>query len=133
MAFTGPLEDRTAIRELMESYADAVFRHDADAWAACWTDDAVWDLLGTEVRGRATLVPAWKGAMAGFRLAAFFVFPGEIIVDGETATARSHTQEHLLTVDGGVRRIIGRYQDALSKADGRWRFSLRRYTVLNEE
>jgi hypothetical protein len=29
MPFTGPAEDRLAIRELLEAYADAVCRHDA--------------------------------------------------------------------------------------------------------
>lgn len=133
MAYIGPLEDRIAIRELMEAYADAVFRHDAESWAACWIDNAVWDLMGSEVRGLAAIVPAWKGAMAGFRLAGFFVFPGEIVVDGERAQARSHTQEHLIGTDGGVRKIIGLYQDELRKNAGRWGFAVRRYTVLNED
>jgi len=32
MAFTGPMEDRLAIRELHDSYGDAVFRADGDEW-----------------------------------------------------------------------------------------------------
>lgn len=35
MPFTGPFEDRLAIRELIESYGDAVTQRDVDAWAAC--------------------------------------------------------------------------------------------------
>lgn len=133
MAPVGPLEDRIAIRELMEAYADAVFRNDAEGWAACWTEDAVWDLMGNEVRGISAMLPAWEGAMAGFRLAGFFVFPGEIVVESERARARSHTQEHLIGTDGHVRKIIGRYQDELRKSGDRWRFTVRRYTVLNED
>ena len=34
MPFTGPAEDRLAIRELLETYADAVTRCDAEAWGA---------------------------------------------------------------------------------------------------
>ena len=34
MPFTGPGDHRLAIRELLETYADAVTRCDADAWAA---------------------------------------------------------------------------------------------------
>ena len=37
MPFTGPAEDRLAIRELIESYADAVIRTDAEAWGATWS------------------------------------------------------------------------------------------------
>jgi len=36
MAFTGPFEDRLEIRELLETYSDAVCKVDADAWAATW-------------------------------------------------------------------------------------------------
>jgi uncharacterized protein (TIGR02246 family) len=126
------MEDRLAIRELMEAYADAVFRHDAEGWAACWTEDAVWALPTVEISPLAKMAPAWKQAMAGFPFAGFFVFPGEIVVEGDQARARSYTQEHLILTDGQVRRIIGRYDDELRKADGRWRFAIRRYSVLNE-
>jgi hypothetical protein len=34
MPSTGPAEDRLAIRELLETYADAVCRRDADDWGA---------------------------------------------------------------------------------------------------
>ena len=43
MPFTGPAEDRLAIRELVDSYGDAVYRHDAQAWGANWAEDAVWN------------------------------------------------------------------------------------------
>lgn len=39
MANSGPTEDRLAIREVIENYADAVTRRDGDAWAACWAED----------------------------------------------------------------------------------------------
>lgn len=133
MRSTGPLEDRLAIRELMEAYGDAVFRHDAEGWADCWTQDAVWDLMGHEVRGLDAMIPAWKAAMSSFRLAGFFVFPGVTTVVGDTARSRSHTQEHLILNDGGARRIIGRYEDELLREDGCWRFAVRRYAVLNED
>ena len=45
MAFSGPLEDRVAIRELMDTYADAICRVDPDDYAACWADEgAVWSI-----------------------------------------------------------------------------------------
>ena len=40
MAFEGPIEDRLAIRELIENYADAVFQRDEERWAANWADEA---------------------------------------------------------------------------------------------
>jgi len=40
MPFTGPLEDRIAIRETMETYAYGVMTKDADIWASTWADEA---------------------------------------------------------------------------------------------
>jgi hypothetical protein len=44
MSNTGSVEDRLAIRELLEAYADAVCCVDADAWGATWAEDSVWEL-----------------------------------------------------------------------------------------
>ena len=48
MISSGPIEDRLAIRE--ESYNDAVMRFDGEAWAANWTDDAIWSLQDDYVK-----------------------------------------------------------------------------------
>ena len=132
-AFTGPTEDRLAIRERIDAYSDAVFRHDAEAWIACWAEDAVWRLPGIDVAGRPQIKAAWQGAMAGFKLAAFFATPGSIVVTGAQAKARVYTQEILVLADGGTRRIVGAYDDDLVKQDGAWRFTSRAYTILHDE
>ena len=95
MTFSGSTDDRLAIRERMEAYADAVFRRDAEAWIAGWAEDASWSLMGMTLTGRDTIRTTWEGAMAAFPLAAFFTQPGAIEVSGDRATARSFTQEVL--------------------------------------
>lgn len=61
MPFTWPFEDRLAIRELIESYGDAVTQRDANAWGECWAEDSCWrlpDLPGWErIEGKQTIVP----------------------------------------------------------------------------
>ena len=42
MPFTGPLEDRIAIREMYDSYADGANRMDRAMWLSVWANDAVW-------------------------------------------------------------------------------------------
>ena len=130
--FEGPLEDRLAIRERIEAYGDAVFRHDADAWIACWSQDAVWRMPGLEVAGKAGIQAAWEGAMAAFTLAAFFSTPGSIRVSGAAAEARVYTQEALILSDGGTRQIIGAYDDRLIRVQGAWLFSARTYAILHD-
>lgn len=131
---SGPIEDRLAIRELVESYNDAVMRFDADDWAANWTDDATWVLPGAgELTGKATFVPVWQAAMANFEFVGFFASAGPIHVDGDQASGIWYQQEFLHQKDGVKRTVTGRYQDAYVRADGRWFFARRDYSVLHAE
>ena len=134
--YKGAAEDRLAIRELIESYSDAVFRKDADAWIANWAEDGVWHLpsLGIDLTGRPSIRAAWEQAMSPFATAGFFAVPGAIEVNGDTATARSYTQEILVAKEGGsVRKIVGAYDDRLVKRGGQWLFARRSYSVLHDE
>jgi uncharacterized protein (TIGR02246 family) len=133
MSFEGPIEDRLSIRERIEAYADAVFRRDADSWIANWAEDATWSLPGLDVTGRDNIKAAWLQAMSAFPLAAFFATPGSIRVGGQRAQVRVYTQEILTLAEGGLRRIVGAYDDELIKADGVWLFSRRAYRILHDE
>jgi ketosteroid isomerase-like protein len=134
MPFTGPAEDRLAIRELIDAYADAVCRCDAADWGAVWTQDAVWRLpdypeIG-EVRGRDAIVAMWIEAMKHYPGIIFIATPGAIAVDGDRATARSYTSE--VYDQGGVtRRDRGRYDDELVRTDEGWRFASRSFRKLH--
>lgn len=130
MAFEGPIEDRLAIRELIENYADAVFQRDEKRWAANWADEASWNLAGMEVKGKANIVGMWKQAMASFSFVAFFAAPGAIEVDGNKARARVYTAEDLVETSGKRRHVIGQYDDEFTKQSGRWLFSRRTYRIL---
>ena len=93
MISSGPVEDRLAIRELVESYNDAVMRFDAEAWAANWRDDATWALPGTGdgITGKANVVPMWQNAMSGFSFVGFFASAGPITVPGSPAVVAPST------------------------------------------
>ncbi len=130
MAFIGPIEDRLAIRELMDTYSDAVNRIDAEDWAATWAEDAVWSLpdypeIG-EIQGRAAIKTAWVEAMKGYPGIVFVTTPGAITIDGSRATGRSYTSE-VYDHDGNTKRDRGRYEDAFVKIDGQWLVSRRSF------
>ena len=132
MISSGPVEDRLAIRELVESYNDAVMRFDGDAWASNWTDDAIWSLPGMgEVAGKDKFFPMWKGAMSSYTFVGFFASAGPITVTGDTATGTWYQQEFLQTKDGVLTNVTGRYQDTYVKKGGRWYFTKRIYEVLD--
>lgn len=133
MISSGPLEDRLAIRELVESYNDAVMRFDGDAWAANWRDDATWHLPGAEVTGKDKFYPMWQQAMSNFSFVGFFASAGPILVDGDKAHGTWYQQEFLHQKDGVRRSVTGRYEDDYVKVGGRWYFQKRIYTVLHAE
>ena len=136
MPYAGPFEDRLAIRELLETYADAVTRRDADTWGATWAEDAEWSLpdypeLGT-TRGRPAIVAMWIEAMKGYPGIMFEAWPGSIEVSGEVATMRSYTSE-VYDRDGVTMRDRGIYEDTCVKVDGRWLFRSRSFRNIHRQ
>lgn len=130
--FTGPLEDRLAIRELHEIYGDGVVRFDKDTWGSVWADDADWDFMGMDIKGRDQIVEVWLGAMSNFDAVSFSCVPAAIEVNGDTATSRVQTQEVLKGKDGSTRMIGGLYTDELAKRDGRWVYTKRAFQIIAE-
>jgi len=137
MAFSGPIEDRLAIRELMDIYADAVNQRDAELWGSTWAEGSSWKLPvipGMEnVAGKENIVAAWNAGMAMFPFIFMSISVGDIQVDGDTATARAYTTEVGTTLDGTEIRPRGQYDDKLIKVDGEWLFKERIFNSLYGE
>jgi len=133
MISSGPVEDRLAIRELVESYNDAVMRFDGAAWAENWIEDAVWSLPGMgDVTPRAKFFPMWQAMMGGFSFVGFYASAGPIVVSGDRAHATWWQQEFLHGKDGVKRSVAGRYEDDYVKRGGRWYFAKRVYQIVNQ-
>ncbi len=71
MGLSGPLSDRVEIRELYETYVDAVAMNDAELWASTWVDDCVWHIAGQTTDGKDKTVALWKQFMDSFSHALF--------------------------------------------------------------
>jgi ketosteroid isomerase-like protein len=85
MAFIGSPEDKRLIRELLETYGDAVTRHDLDTYLACWTDDGRRTGAGGECAGKDELLAHWHGIFEAIEQMAFFTQLASIIVDSDRA------------------------------------------------
>lgn len=137
MAFSGPLEDRIALRELMETYANAISRVNAEEWAGCWAEEgATWSIpfypqIGT-VRGKENIVATWLDAMKTFSGDIFLMLPGSIEVSGDRAQVTAWTTE-AFEVDGLVYRDRGWYDDVCVKVDGRWYYRNRTFILKHRQ
>ena len=132
MAFTGPIADRLAIRELIDQYNDAIARFDADAWRETWAEDASWDLMGNSVQGRDAIVELWLKTMQQLDFVIFQSAPGALEISGDSASGRVFAMEVMQPKGGERRHLHGRYDDTYVKIGDDWRFSSRRYQVMSQ-
>jgi limonene-1,2-epoxide hydrolase len=136
MPFSGDAEDRLALRELIEAYADAVTRNDPIAWSALWVEHGTWALpdfpqIGT-VHGREAIVALWREAMKQHVGVMFRAWPGSIEIDGTTAKVRSYTDE-VHDQNGVTKRDRGVYEDVCVKVAGRWLFEHRCFRQMHSQ
>ena len=141
------VEDHLAIEQLLMRYAAALNTDDADTYVSLFTPDATFELkrqadeppfLGP-FEGRDALrkqwfpdAPASTSDATGFGPMRHVTTNYEIDVEGDTATVRAFFIE---VVSNGANtppgsnpptiHAMGRYEDELVKADGRWYFSKR--------
>ena len=104
MSFEGSSEDRLALRDLLDAYADAFSRADGEAGRR---------LGPTTPHG---ISRAW---------------PGAIRVEGDAAAMRSYAEEIYLR-DAILHRTYGIYEDFCCRVAGRWLFAERRFQPLTQ-
>jgi ketosteroid isomerase-like protein len=136
MTFTGAFEDRLAIRELLDTYADAVTRCDAVAWGATWAEDSVWSMpdypeFPTQ-HGRTNIVAMWIEVMKQYPGIMFKAWPGSIEVDGDSARVISYTSE-VYDQDGLTKRDRGAYEDTCVRVEGQWLFKSRSFRNIHRQ
>jgi len=141
MAFIGSFESRLEVRELIESYSNAVTQRNSVAWADLWEDDAVWSMpdlgRGVTLSGKATIVSTWVDLMSQYHGPAdkpwafsFVSVLGEMDVRGEQGSVRSYSVEAYADATGRTVHLKGQYDDEVVRRDGRWRFSKRTWRLM---
>ncbi|MFC0206376.1 nuclear transport factor 2 family protein [Novosphingobium soli] len=133
MPFTGPVEDRLAIRELYGTYADASWRGDKALWLATFAEDGRWTSHLFDAAGHEALGATWDGLWKDWASVAFLSELGSIEVEDDSARVRSFAREVVQTKAGAVFKLCGRYDDALVRVEGTWKFARRDYTLTIPE
>jgi ketosteroid isomerase-like protein len=133
MGFSGPVEDRTMIRELYSAYSDAAFRADEEAYLACWDDEGIRIGQGMEVRGKPAIREQWGQFWRILERMGFFNEVGAIEVDGDRAQARCYCREIIRLHDGAIWKVVGVYHDQLVRRANSQVPSRREYELLIDE
>jgi hypothetical protein len=133
MPFTGPKEDRDAIRELYATYSDASACADREAFVACFTQGGQWNTHVFQRRGATELRAQWDELWLGFDKVGLLSEVGSIEVDADLATCRCVVREIVQLKSGGLYKLIGQYRDQLVRENGKWLFARRDYAPIAEE
>ncbi|MDG2005172.1 MAG: nuclear transport factor 2 family protein [Novosphingobium sp.] len=132
MAFTGTMEERLAIRELYDTYADGGSRCCRDTWLGCYAEDASWKTQYFDLSGIEAIGETFDQIMDGVAHTKVFTQIGSIEIEGDSAKIRMRQDECLFYEDGRTYELLGKYDDMLVRRDGRWLFKHRDYIVIRE-
>ncbi len=119
--------DRNRVVELLDRSHAAFAAGDADAFAACFAEDARLFLLhNVAVEGRDAIREKWRSGFARFDTSAWEPRPDLLEVHGDRAYAFGTYTERLLTREDGSRTLVrGRLVHFLRReTDGAGRIAL---------
>ena len=77
------LENKLAIRELLDRYCDGVNQRDSEIWGSTWSKNAVWEIPHLEIKneGRDNIISIWSEAMKGYPFVQMIAQPGFIEIN----------------------------------------------------
>ena len=129
------LEDIEEIRKLKARYAAACDdNYDADAIAALFTEDAIWDggSLG-RADGRAAIHKFFSRAAEFFPFAIHNVMNPIIEVNGDSATGRWYLVQPLTRRENdreSAMWLTGRYEDEYVRVGDEWKFKRLKFITI---
>ncbi|WP_221792284.1 nuclear transport factor 2 family protein [Aquisediminimonas sediminicola] len=129
--YSGAFEDRVAVRELYESYADAITRRDAPLWGSCWSAQGKWQPSDEAYEGRDVIVDRWiymmknESGLKGRNTRLFQNQPAAIMIDGDSGYGWSYTNELIVDQQNMTYHLNGLYADRYIREDGHWMFEER--------
>jgi len=128
----GSIEERLAIRELIERFCAAVIRIDAERFAATFARDGVWILPSVPdgTHGRDNIRRVFAEKLAYVEHIHMLGTPDELVFDGDRASGKTYCRELMFTKSGDQKILIGCFHDEYVKEDGEWLFQSRNYEVI---
>ena len=133
------LEDRIAIRELIDQYSYCADTRDAQGQMAIFTEDTNFEVYMDEklpaptqvVTGRENLFPIFDN-LNTYLSTMHFNGQSTVKLDGERATGVTYCRAYHLNIQDGVQKLMIagiRYCDIMVNQDGKWLFAERKLKV----
>lgn len=127
--------DRLAIRDIIDSYSNAVSRRDWDLLSDIFAENGIWRVRGVgedrEVESRAAVVEAVSSVVSSFEFLVQMPHAPNIVLSGDTATATTVMQEIVrVNADTGL-ALYGIYYDRLVRTESGWKFAERRFQAVH--
>jgi hypothetical protein len=133
------LEDRIAIRELIDQYTYCADTRDAEGQMAIFTEDTNFEVYMDEkiptptqvVKGRKNLFPVFND-LNQYLSTMHFNGQSTVKLAGDKATGITYCRAYHLKVLDGVQKLMIagiRYYDVMVKQDGAWLFAERKLKV----
>lgn len=133
------LEDRIAIRELIDAYTYCADTRNIQQHMAFFTENTNFEVYMDEkiptptqvVVGRANLFPVFDD-LNQYLSTMHFNGQSTIVLNGDFATATTYCRAYHLKVPDGVQKLMIagiRYYDTMVKQNGAWLFSERKLKV----
>jgi len=127
-----PIEDRLAIRELVEMFTIGCMRADSGLWGSTWVDEASWkiDAMDVPTVGKSNVIAFFEKIMGNIEFVTMSSFPSGLVIDSDKAHGKTYSQELLFPKAGGQKILVGCYDDEYVKRGGRWYFLSRIYDTM---
>ena len=133
------LEDRIAIRELVDQYTYCADTRDAEGQMAIFTGDTNFEVYMDEkiltptqvIKGSKNLRPVFDD-LNQYLSTMHFNGQSTVKFDGDKATGTTYCRAYHLKVPDGVQKLMIagiRYYDTMVKQDGVWLFSERKLKI----
>jgi SnoaL-like domain len=128
----GPIEDRLAIRELIETFAIGAMRKNSEIWGSTWAEDGSWkiDSLDQHAVGKCNVIAVFEKLMLNIEFVSMNSFPAELVIDADKAHGKAYNQELIFPKAGGQKILVGCFHDEYVKRNGRWYFLSRVYETM---
>ena len=126
------LEAHEAIRRLIAIYAQLLDSKRLDEWGELFTPDAIFEVWGKTLRGRAEIVAAIGGMQPELPGKHVCLVPVIDLLGLDRARAWTDLSAFASSKDGISVATIGRYHDEVVRQGGRWRFARRAVVMAGE-